>query len=474
MQGIAWTGGMKWATQVLSWISTLFVARILTPGDYGLASMAAVYTGLVQIVNEFGLSAAVVQRRDLTEDQIARIGGLSVLLGAFFWLLSMALAIPVAHFFGEPALQAVILVLSITFFASAFQVLPRSLLTRDLKFQKLAWLDGIEAITMTVVTLGLALLGLGYWALVLGLVSGRLMATIFAMAWHRHRLAWPTPFATISAPVTFGAHVVVANIAWYAFRSADITVIGRTLGKVALGAYSIGWNLASIPVDRISALVARSTAAIFASVQDNPAALRRYVLALTEGIALLTFPAAVGLSLVAEEFVLLVLGPEWRPAILPLRLLSLAAIFRSLMPLLSQVLIATGQSKQNMHATITMAVALPGMFLLGSHWGVGGVAIVWVVGYPLVVSPFFVRYAFAACDMSLGAYARSLWPAFSASAVMAAVVLAVRYVTPGTWPLGARFATQAASGAGAYALAVYYAHGMRLRAFLALLRAVRQ
>lgn len=473
VHGIAWTGGMKWATQILSWFSTLVVARLLTPGDYGLANMAAVYIGLVQLVNEFGLSAAVVQRRDLSEDQIAKIGGLSVLLGAFFWLLSMALAIPVARFFGEPALRAVILVLSITFFASAFQVLPRSLLTRDLQFQKLAWLDGIEAISGTVITLVLALLGFRYWSLVLGGVGGRVIVTVFAMAWHRHRLAWPAPFAAIKAPVSFGAHMVVANIAWYAFRSADVTVIGRTLGKTALGAYSIGWNLASIPVDRISALVARSTAAIFASVQTDAAALRRYVLALTEGIALLTFPAAVGLSLLADEFVLLVLGPGWQSAVLPLRLLSLAAVFRSLIPLLNQVLVATGQSKRNMQATIALAVTLPALFWVGSRWGLGGVALVWIVAYPIVAGPFLVRPAFAVCDLKLSSYLRALWPAFSASLVMAIVVLIARVLLPPSWPLAVRFLSVAALGASTYAAAVYSVHGARLRTFLALLRSVR-
>src|SRR5436853_224141 len=77
-QGIAWTGGIKWLTQLVSWASTLIVARLITPTDYGLFAMAMVYAGFVQLVNELGLSLAIVQRRDLSGDQIAQLGGLAV------------------------------------------------------------------------------------------------------------------------------------------------------------------------------------------------------------------------------------------------------------------------------------------------------------------------------------------------------------------------------------------------------------
>src|SRR5919109_3265755 len=86
IRSIAWTGVGRWVTQIISWIATPIVARLLSPGDYGVASMAMVFIGLIQLVNQFGLGPAVIQRRDLTEDQIARIGGLSVLLGVFFVL----------------------------------------------------------------------------------------------------------------------------------------------------------------------------------------------------------------------------------------------------------------------------------------------------------------------------------------------------------------------------------------------------
>jgi PST family polysaccharide transporter len=432
--------------------------------------MAMVFIGFVQLVNEFGLGAAIIQRRDLTEDQIARIGGLSALLGASFVVLSLAFARPVAQSFGRPEVGPVIAVLSVTFMTSAIQSLPRALLTRDLQFRKLAVMDGLEAILQTCATLLLALLGFRYWALILGVVAARTTGMILALRWRGHRLAWPTSLKTIAGPVAVGFHVVVGNIAWYVYNNADLAIIGRRLGAAALGSYTIGASLASIPVDRLGALVAGATPGIFATVQHDLLALRRYVLALTEGVALLTVPAAVGLALVAEEFVLVVLGEPWRAAITPLRLLALVAMFRSVVMLLNRALISTGHAKRNMQATLAMAFLLPPLFYVATEWGVFGVALVWLTAFPLISVASSIRYAFAAYGITPSLYLRALWPALSASAVMTAVVLAIAYFAPDAWSLYFLLGVKCVAGAAVYAALVWYLHSGRLRSFFAMVR----
>ena len=473
VRGIAWTGGGKWITQIVSWIATPIIARLLSPVDYGVAGMAMIYVGLVQLVTDFGLGAAIVQRRDLDDDQIARLGGVCALLGACFLALSIALAPVIAGFFGNPEVEPVVVALSVIFLASGFQTVPRALLARDLDFRRLAGLDAIEALSTIAVTLPLAAMGFRHWALVAGGIAGRLVSTVVVLSWRGHRLRWPVRFATISGPVVFGAHVIGSSLAWYTFLNADVTVIGRRLGSAALGSYSIGLTLASIPVDRLSALISRVTPAILAKLQHDRHALRRYVLALTEGTSLLTFPAAIGLALVAREFVLVVLGAEWRAAITPLRLLALAAVFRSLTPLFSQLLVATGQPQRNMHASIAAAIVLVPLFYVASYRGTAGVAAVWLVAYPLVVAAFSMRYAFAACDMRVALYVRALWPAIGATLAMSAAVLAVALIAPPTWPLPLLLGAKCIVGAVTYVGLVWYRHGTRLRRSLAMVREPR-
>lgn len=474
LSGIAWTGGMRWAAQAASWASTLVVAHLLAPTDYGLVAMALVYLGLAQLVNEFGLGTVIVMRRDLSESQIARLNGLSLLLGAGFVALSAVLAVPVARFFGEPVVRWLIIVSSFTFVTGALQVVPRALLAKDLDFRRLAWTDGAEALLTTCGTLAFAVLGFRFWALVLGPLVGRSASTLLVTAWRPHRIAWPRDFATIAAAVTFGWHVVVARIAWYLYSNADFAVVGRVLGKAPLGGYTFGWQISSIPIERVTALVMGVTGPVFSAVQHDKPALQRYLLSLTEGLAFLTFPAAIGLALVADVFVLALLGDHWLAAIAPLRWLALSAALRSVTPLLPQIIVSTGHARRNMQFTIAATLMMPALFYAGSRWGTAGVALTWVLAYPVCVLPMFLREVLRVTGLTLGAYLRALSPAACATVVMAAAVLAVRAVSPAAWPVGMRLFVQVLAGAAAYAAVVYGVHRGRVRGFLALVRTIRR
>lgn len=464
---------MKWLTQLLRWSSTLIIARLLTPTDYGLVGMAMIYLGLVQLVNEFGLSSAIVQR-SLDEDQLARLGGVSAILGGILFLASAAASHVIALLFAEPRVQLVLLALSSTFLIRGLQVLPRGLLTRELKFRALAGVDAAEAATLTLATLGLALLGYGYWSLVVSSVLSALVGTLCAMRLRPHRVAWPGALSTLRDSLTFGGHVVLSRLAWYAYSNADFAVVGRVLGTAALGAYSFGWSIASIPVERVSATVGRVVLGVFSSLQRDYAAIRRYLLALTEGIALLTFPAAVGLSLVAHDFVLVVLGAKWNAAVVPLQLLSLYAGVRSIDALFPQILLATGHSRQNARFSLIALAVLPLLFFLGSRWGTAGVASAWIVGFPLVVLPTNFRYTLRLLGVSAPEYLRALWPALSGTALMAAAVLGTRATTPASLPPSLRLALEVVIGACVYGAFIRLAHAERVRAFSAFVRSTRR
>ncbi len=469
MGGMAWTGGMKWLTQLLSWVSMLVVARLLTEADFGLVGAASVFIGLITLVSELGLGAAIVQRRDLSEDQIARLGGVSVILGFLLALGSAAAALPVAAFFRKGAVAGVVSAMGATFITAGLQVVPRSLLQRELQFRRLAWMDGLQAVVGTACTLGLAFLGFRYWALVFSnLITGVVMASAFFYL-HPHRLAWPRDLKSISSAITFGRDIAVSRVAWYGYSNADFTLVGRVLGVATLGFYSIGWTIASVPVDRVAGLVSRVIPAIFSAVQHDLPALRRYVLRLTEGLALITFPASLGLAAVAEDFVPVVLGERWRPAILPLRLLAFYAGFRSITTIFGHLLPAVGQARRSMQFSLLALAVLPPMFYFGTRWGTAGVAAAWIIGYPLVMIPVF-RTVFRLIALPGMDYLKAVWPALSASVVMAGAVLLIRATMPGHWPLSARLALEVGAGALTYLILLHLLHRDRVRAVVAVFR----
>lgn len=473
VRGIAWTGGVKWITQGVRWASTLLIARILTPDDYGLVGIATLYLSLVQLVNEFGLSAAIVQHRDLRAGVIAQLGGLSTLIGVGLAVVSLAGSPLTAAFFEAPDVSPVIAILSLSFVLRALQVVPKALLNRDLKFKRLAMIDGVEAVVLALATLGGAIAGMGYWALVVGSLMSLGIATVLCVLMRPHAIALPREWQDLRASLRFGANMVVSRIAWFSFTNADFVVVGRVLGKSVLGAYQFGWTLANIPVDRISSLAVRVTPAVFAVVQNDQAALKRYLFGLTEGLALITFPASIGMALVAPEFVFVVLGPQWEQAILPLQYLSIYGALRSVTSLFPSILAATGQAGVSARINVVAALVMPVLFLAGSHWGAQGVALMWLVGYPFVVLPMFAVHALRAVGGTVWEFLTTLVPAVVCTVCMAAAVVVARLLMAEAWSVTMRFVTLVFTGAVGYGLPIVVLYGGKLRTASGMLKGLR-
>ena len=470
LHGIAWTSLIRWGTQLASWVITLFVAHILAPSDYGLVGMALIYFGFAQLVCDAGLTGAIVQTRGLQEPQLAAIGTVAGIVGVVLGALTFFTAPYVAVFFREARVTGILTVLSVTFPIRGLQILPRGLLAKELRFRTLAFIDGLESGAVMTTTLVMALAGAGYWSLVGGPIVGTLTSTTLCFCWRPHRLALPRDYQSLRPALRIGWHLLVSNIAWYAYSNADFTVVGRVLGTAALGAYTLAWTIASVPVDRISSLVGRVTPAFFAAVQTDPPTLRRYLSLLTEGLAFVTLPLCLGLFLTAHDFVQTFLGVRWSGVTLPLQLLALYAALRSVAVLAPQVLVSTGRSGRSMIFSVLALLILPPVFYVGTRWGTAGVALGWVTVYPVLVVTSFVRYALRAIDMRWRTYLATLFPASIAAAAMTAAVWAARDLVPLTRGARLQLGAEVSAGACAYLLTAWLLRGRRILALFAFFR----
>lgn len=471
VRGLAWTAGMKWSAQVFSWASTLIVARLLNPDDYGVVGMATVYLGLANLISEFGVGTTVITLRDLSEDDVAQLNGFSVLLGIAGFLISCAAAVPLGIFFKSPRLPWVVVAMSTTFIISSFQSVPAALLQRELRFKLFSVIDASKALTMAVVAVVFAFAGFRYWTLVFAGISSALVGTGLVLSKRRHRITMPRP-ATLRHVLLFSWHVLGSRISWYTYSNSDFVVSGRILGQQALGSYTVAWNLATVPVEKITGILNSVTPALYSAVQKDKAALRRYMLTLVEGIGLITLPLSVGLALVSREFILVFLGQKWQAAILPLMFLALYASVRSLIPIIWAILNVVGDSAFNMWSSVAMAVILPCAFLLGSHWGNGGIAAAWMIGFPIVAVPVSAR-VFKRIELRWNEFFRVLFPAITGCVIMSVVILALKMQLASHLSLPLRLATLVAAGAIAYCIvagALSYSRRHALRKAIGLLR----
>ena len=469
--GIAWTAAAKWSSQILTWLCLLIVARLLTPSDFGIVGVAGVYLGLVAVFSEFGFGSAVITLRDLTIDEIAQINTFSAISGAIGFIVSCALAVPIGWFFRTPALQAVIVVMSSNFLITGFRTVPSSLLQRDFRFKRLSLIDTVAAVTQSLCVLLLAWWGAAYWSLALGSVVAALVSTALYVGSRPSGFARPRR-KSITHALNFSWQVLVARLSFSLYSDADFLVAGRVLGATALGAYTFGWNLATLPVEKVTALVGQVTPAFFSANQSDHGGLRRYLQTLTEGVALVTFPVTIGLGLLAPEFVALVLGDRWSGVVAPLEVLAFYGSIRSVSALLGPLLTALRETRFLMWINIMAAVLMPTAFYFGSRWGPAGIAWGWIVAYPLVALPTYIR-TFRKIGMSFRKYLTALRPALDASLAMILGIIVLRWAVAPAWPLYLRFAIEVSGGAAVYLMALSVLHGDRFRSFLRLYRHLR-
>jgi len=468
VSGIAWTALLRWSSQVVSWTATVFVARVLLPGDYGLLTMAMIPIGLVRIAEDFGLDAILVQDRTIVGERQAQLAGFVLGVGALLTAVSMLLAAPIAAFFKEPDVAQLIAVLSLLFLTDALQVVSRAILQRRLAFLKIATVLFVQVVVTQGVLLTAALLGLGRWSLVLANVAGGVAAASMMWASAPYRISWPRQLKDLARPLLQGWRVMASRFAYYAYSTSDQTIIGRFLGKDALGAYSFTITFANLPFQEASSIITKVVPGIFSTVQNRRDELRRYFLILTESLVLLTLPMSVGLALTADLVVSVILGPNWHAVVLPLQLMCAYSAFQGSQILISHLMMWTGQFRAQMWCSILTGVVLPLSFLALAGRGLVAIALAWSIVYPLTNLPPLL-IGLRTVRVSFVQWLKASGPAAVGCLLMTVAVLAVRMATTHD-PDVVRLAAAIGVGGTVYAAVIWLAFRARIIAILDVVR----
>ena len=460
VHSLAWRAGADWSSQILSWSSFLIVVRLLTPADFGIVAMAMVLWAYLRYLGEFGIPQTIVTLRDLNQDQLAQLNSVALVLGLGCFGVAAMLAYPLAAFFKTPQLVLVVVATCTGLIPLGFRAVPEGLLNKDMRFRTLSLLDAISAMIGAIATLLMAYFGMGYWSLVLGNLARYTVRSALVVTARPHRFALPR-MGSLRAPLTFGWRVLVSVVASTAYEKLDNVTAGRTLGQAALGVYGMAWNLANVPMEKLTTLVTTTIPTYFAAVQTEPAALRRYLRTLTEALSLTTFPATIGLALVARDLIPFALGHKWDGVIVPLEVLSVYVAFRSIVALLAKLLTAVGNPRFVMWDDLAALIILPTGFYIGSHWGTSGIAWGWVAAYPLVALPLYWK-TFKTIEMPVGDYLRALRPALHGTVVMVLAVILLKSALLPRGPLLLRLVLEITTGATAYVAALLILHRERM------------
>jgi O-antigen/teichoic acid export membrane protein len=425
VKGVMWLGFNQITYQVLSWACTIFIARILSPSDYGLMTMAMVVVGFVQLFGELGIDNAIIQRPNIDKSEVDSLFWITIISGSAFYLILYLIAPFVSQLFDAHPLTLILRVLGLTFIINSLNIIPYTLLTKELAFDKRSRAEIGANIISSLSTLVLALLGFGIWSLVLGFMGRSVVLFVALSISTRYCPGRISSLSKATSFLRYGLHIVLSRIFWYIYSNADYFVVGKFIGQTALGYYTMAFQLSSMPIDKVAGLVNPVAMASFSQLQDQTEELKSYFLSFSRAISTVVFPALVGLAFISEDFVNVVLTDKWAAAVIPLRVLALMGIFKCLSFVVAPLLNARGKPHIGMQYSAVCAVILPAAFFFGARYGLEGVSLAWLIIFPWL-SSFMLYLGCREVRVSFKEYFSNLFPSLVGTLAMLAVLIIVK------------------------------------------------
>ena len=409
--------------------STIFLARFLSPNDYGLVGMTTVLLNFVQLFKDLGLSSATIQREKINHQQVSTLFWINLAVGCAIGLAVSLVSPLIAGFYQEPRLVLITLALASVFIFSGLTVQHQALLRRQMYFSHLV---AIEVISLTIGLISgiiCAWWGLGYWALVLMPIVRAIINMIGVWIVCDWRPGLPRWSREVSSMLAFGGNLTGFNLINYFSRNLDNILIGRFWGAAQLGLYAKAYQLVLLPILQINVPIDSVVLPTLSRLQNEPAKYTRYYYQSVLGITFLGMPIVAFLFATTDKLIPFLLGEQWLGAI---------PIFRFLMPaaFMGTFSIAGGWVYQSLNKTerqlrigLVLSTVDVIIFLVSVRWGAIGVAAAYGLSRPIVWLPSFI-FCYHNTPLKLGKLLQTLAYPTCASLAAAGIVMGCNRLFP--------------------------------------------
>jgi O-antigen/teichoic acid export membrane protein len=423
--------GAKFVVQTAT---TMVLARLLSPEDFGLQGMVVVLTGFLGLFRDAGLGSATVQKREVTNEQASTLFWVSVAIGAILAALCVALAPLMVAFYHEPRLYWIAVVSGATFLFNGLATQHGALLQRGMRFVTQAKIDVLSLTVGSGTGVVMAMLGCRYWSLVgmamaMSIVSA--VAVWIAVPWVPGP---PRRRSGIRSMLHFGGLATCNSFVVFLAWNAEKLLLGRFWGPDALGLYGRAFQLVTLPVQQLNGALGNVAFPALSRIQNDAKRLARSFLRAFSLLISLTIPITITCALFAEQIVWVVLGPKWMEAAPIFRLLAPVALVFAVANPLSWLVMSTGRVGRALSiSTATTPLVIVGI-LLGLSHGPIGVA----CGYSLAMTLLIIPIA-AWSKLGTEITWADLWdatkPPFLSGLLAGAAGLLVKFTLDGWLPL---------------------------------------
>ena len=358
MKGIVWKFISFGSNKVLSFISTIILARLLIPEDFGLVAVGHIVIDSIQLIGSWGFAEAFINKRKNEKEYFTAFFYSSVLISTLIFLLVFFFAPLFSIFFENPASLLIIRVMAVTLIIKSFIQPSLALIKKRMDFKKASVYGFINhLLTFSLIVL-LAFLGLGVWSLVVGRIFAAVFDFFVFFLFFPIKPMLAVPFKYFKDLFGYGKYMFTSTIFVFLLNEGDDAFVGKLLGVATLGVYTLAFHLANFAVYNLTFIVSQVVMPAYASIQDSKDRLKSAYFKVFRYIALLAFPSSLGIFILAPEIVPIVYSPKWNAMIYPLMILCIYGLSRSLIATTGEIFKAVGKPKLLQKVTFIQLVAL--------------------------------------------------------------------------------------------------------------------
>lgn len=406
--------------------ASMVLARLLTPQEFGIAAAAGFFTLLASRLSELGFNAALVRAKVVLPVHLSTVFVVNVVVGCVMFAVLTASAPLVASFYNSPQAGEILPIAAIGFLIVPFGTVPAAMLSRDMRFRELTMVDWYQTITFSAVTVLLAWLGFSFMSVVYGRIASLTAITVSRIAFTRWRPTFTFSMSALREVFLFGAGVHAKGLLDFAAQNIDNLIVGKLFGMTALGLYDKAFSTMNRCLARLNKGGPGVTFRIFSIINEDPTRFRRAYGKVVMSTTLMAFPIFAVLIVVAPQFMEVLFGERWRPAAVPLQILSLAGCLKLLNSYASSALQAAGRVWSEVWRQAAYVGLIVGSLIALRSWGPAGAA-AGVLFATAVMTVLMHILVMRVTDLRWIDTLRPQVPALICSGGVAAVVLLVEY-----------------------------------------------
>jgi PST family polysaccharide transporter len=411
--------GLGLAAQV---ISTVILARLLTPADFGVVAMVTTFSLLLVSFGLNGFTEAVIQCEEIDRNTASNLFWLNTGAGLVLAIGFAAAGTLLARFYRNPLVAHVAVGMSLGIFIQSASVIHLALLMRSMRFVGTSTNDVIGRVVNTAVSIVLAWRGLGHWALVAGIVAQQLSVTVGAWCLCSWMPNFPRRTGKTRAIVRFAAKVYGQFSVAYATRNIDNLLVGWRFNAVALGFYKKAFDLFALTASQLTAPLNNVALAALSRLNQDHVRFRRYLAGSLGMVAFVGMAISADLTLVGRDVVRLVLGAKWSESGRIFELFGPGIGAMVLCSTVGWVHFSIGKPERLIRWSLVALALTVSLFLAALPWGPAGVAAAWSIAFWILLIPGY-WYAGRPIGFTISAFVGAIWR-YSAAALVAGIATA--------------------------------------------------